>query len=252
MELRAIIIDDEQDGINSLRLLIEKYVPELKVIAVSSEPEEGLRFIENYHPDIVFLDVNMPVLNGIELVKKLDFRGFKLIYTTAHREYALAALKLGTTDYLLKPIDLEDLRTAVDRVKNSLKETQGRNELGSELKDLLRQYSKRHRLLLSDKEVTEYCDPDDIVRLEARSNYTYVVFNSKRTMLVSKTLKEFEKQLCDEESSFMRLHQSHIVNLRHCLRYRKDGGGLVEMADGELIPLSTSKKEKFLRWLHIS
>jgi two-component system LytT family response regulator len=252
MNLRAVIIDDEIDGIKSLKLLIEKFVSGVNVIAESTDPAQGLTCIENYRPDVVFLDISMPGMSGIELIERLSFRGFQLVYTTAHKEYALKALKLGTTDYLLKPIDADDLIAAVKRVREKLQKNDPTALSEEKLKQALAQASQKSKILISDKEITEYCDPDDIIRLEANSNYTWVVFKNKKTMLVSKTLKDFEKQLDFPGSPFMRVHQSHIVNINHCVRYKKEEGGLLEMTDESRLPISPNRKDEFLKRINYS
>lgn len=250
MGLRAVIIDDEIDGIKSLKLLIEKFVASVNVIAETTIPAEGIKFINNYRPDLVFLDINMPEMTGLELLEKLSFRDFKLIFTTAHEKYALQALKLGTTDYLLKPIDSDDLIEAVSRARSKMEQS---NLLGiqNQLSQVIIEAEKKHKILISDKEITEYCDPQDIIRLEARSNYTWVVFDGKKNMLVSKTLKDFEKQLDFTNTPFMRVHQSHIVNIDHCLRYKREDGGLLELKDGASINVSAAKKEELLKKINL-
>lgn len=250
MELRAIIIDDEIDGIKSLKLLIEKYVKSVNVIADTTIPAEGIKFINNYRPDLVFLDVNMPEITGLELLEKIDFKDFKLIFTTAHGKYALQALKLGTTDYLLKPIDSDELLSAIERVREKIKSTTS-STIHEQIAQTLVKSDKKQKILISDKEITEYCNPEDIIRLEARSNYTWVVFDGKKNMLVSKTLKDFEKQLDFVNTPFLRVHQSHIVNINHCLRYKREDGGLLELKDGASVSVSSTKKEELLKRINL-
>lgn len=250
MELRAIIIDDEIDGIKSLKLLIEKFVDSVNVIADTTSPAEGIKFINNYRPDLVFLDVNMPEITGLELLEKIDFKDFKLIFTTAHGKYALQALKLGTTDYLLKPIDSDELLSAIERVREKIKSTTS-STIHEQIAQTLVKSDKKQKILISDKEITEYCNPEDIVRLEARSNYTWVVFDGKKNMLVSKTLKDFEKQLDFVNTPFLRVHQSHIVNINHCLRYKREDGGILELKDGASVSVSSTKKEELLKRINL-
>ncbi len=247
MELRVIIIDDETDGIRGLKLLIEKYLQQVTIIAETTRPEEGIRFINNYRPDVVFLDIQMPGMDGLTLAEKVEFKDFKLIYTTAYEQYALNALKLGAADYLLKPVDAEELQETIERLRTRIKNQHSGIQLSQEMQLLMAREIKPSRIQLSDKDGSVICETDDIVRLEARSNYTWVVFKDKRGMLVSKTLKEFERQLCDGVGPFIRIHQSNIINLNHCLRYKKENGGLVEMKDESQINVSPTKKEEFLR-----
>jgi len=247
--LRAIIIDDEQSGINSLVLHIKKFIENLKVVAVSTSPEEGVRLIEDFRPEIVFLDINMPVLNGFELLDKLSFRDFQLIFTTAHDEYGLKAIKENALDYLLKPIDKTELMGAVEKAKKKIERKKDFPDISKLIADLSKDTDQR--IPITTKDGIEYKNTDEVVRFEADSNYTAIFLIDNKKFLVPKTLKEFEKLLCVDENKFMRIHQSHIVNLLHVSRYYKESGGVIEMKDGAKLPLSKNKKEDFLRWLNI-
>jgi two-component system LytT family response regulator len=244
MELRAIIIDDEPSGIESLRLLIEKFIPELRVVATTSEPSQGIELITDFHPDIVFLDINMPEMNGFEMLGSLDSHNFALIFTTAHAEHALRALKSNALYYLLKPIDVEDLQEAVEKVKS-------RKEKKS-LPDLSKFYSelkKNNKIALNTKSRVEYLDRSDIIRLESDSNYTHVYTVNNQELVISKTIGEFEDLLCKPGGTFMRVHQSHIVNLSHIVRFRRDSIGIIITRDSREVPLSKQKRDEFLKWL---
>jgi two-component system LytT family response regulator len=248
--LRAIIIDDEQKGINSLRLLMEKFVTDVKIVAESTNARLGVTLIDDYKPEIVFLDINMPHLNGFELLQKLSFRDFNLIFTTAHQEYALKAIKSKALDYLLKPIDIDDLQTALNKVRKN-------HQTKAQLPDLLKllgemEKENKLRLPINTKDGIENVNIEEIVRLEADSNYTLVHMANKTVYKVSKTLKDFESPLCFKDSMFMRIHQSHIINLKHVVKYTKGEPGLVQMKDNYRIPLSKNKKEEFLKWLGIA
>jgi two-component system LytT family response regulator len=244
MVLRAIIIDDEPSGIESLKLLIEKFIPELKVVAATSEPSQGIKLITDFHPDIVFLDINMPEMNGFEMLNNLSFRNFALIFTTAHAEHALRALKSNALYYLLKPIDIEDLQEAVQKVKSGKEK--------KKLPDLSKFYSdldKNNKIALNTKNRVEYLDKRDIIRLESDSNYTHVYNVNGEELTISKTIGEFEDLLCKPGSIFMRVHQSHIVNLNHVVRFKKDSIGVIITRDSCEVPLSKQKRDEFLKWL---
>ena len=247
--IRAIIIDDEQAGINSLTLLLARFVTGVKLVASTTDPVQGIELIESFRPEIVFLDINMPFLNGFELLEKLSFRDFFLIFTTAHNEYGLKAIKENALDYLLKPVDKEDLDGAIARVRKKMNEKTVFPDLEKLIRDL--SYEETQRIPISTKDGIEYKEMEEVVRLEANSNYTSIVLANKQKYLVPKTLKEYEKVLCANEKKFMRIHQSHIINLQHVTRYYKENGGLIEMKDGAKLPLSKNKKEDFLQWLNI-
>jgi len=247
--LRAIIIDDEQKGINSIKLLIEKFITDVKVVAESTDAVKGLDLIEDYKPEIVFLDIKMPHLNGFELLQQLKFRQFSLIFTTAHEEFAIKAIKNNALDYLLKPIDIEDLEKAINKAK--VKHANKAEPL--DLKNLISELNMHNanKIPFNVKDSVEYINKNEIIRLESDSNYTYVHFINGRRLTIAKTIGEFEPLLCYNESNFMRVHQSHIVNLNHVIKYLKDNGGIIITKDNCEVPLSKNKRDDFIRWLNI-
>ncbi|MBL7932701.1 MAG: response regulator transcription factor [Bacteroidia bacterium] len=246
--LRAIIIDDEQRGINTLKLLLERYVPEVKVVADSSEPLKGMDLIESYRPEIVFLDINMPEMDGFELLEKLQWKNFNLIFTTAHQEYALKAIKNNAIDYLLKPIDYVDLKAAVARIlkRNAQHDTDVKFNYSQLIQDL----NQKQRILINSRSGVEAVDLDEIICMESESNYTTVFLVDGKKITTAKTLKEFEGQLCSENSHFMRVHQSYIINLKKVQRFVKTDDMIV--LDEELqAPLSKSRRDLFFKWMNV-
>jgi two-component system LytT family response regulator len=244
-----VIIDDEPSGINSLTLLLQKYATDVRVVASTTDAEEGIRMINDYCPDIVFLDIKMPFLNGFELLERLSFRSFHLVFTTAHEEYALQALKQNAIDYLLKPIDADDLHECLARIRKKQKgdtffdipiELTG--NIGKQLSN---------RIFVPAKDGFAFVNAEDIVRLEADSNYTRIFLMNKISPVVARTLKEYEKILCIAERQFMRVHQSHIINLTHVSRYLKEDGGSIVMRDSSRVPLSKHKRDEFFAWMGI-
>jgi len=250
MKLRAIIIDDEQKGIDTLTLLIGMYIEDVKIVAQSTQAAEAIDLIENYKPEIVFLDINMPEMNGFELLEKLSWSEFNLIFTTAHQEYAIRAIKSNAIDYLLKPIDYEDLLLAVNRIKHQLNNTEIPDKFNyNELFGIIQQGQKQ-RILINSRSGIESIEINEIVSLESQSNYTKIYLSDSRSLLTSKTLKEFESQLCNPESGFMRVHHSFIVNLNKVSKYLKTSDNIV-MLDDQQIPVAKSKKDNFFKWLNI-
>lgn len=246
--LRAIIIDDEQRGINTLKLLLGRYVPEVKVVAESSEPAKGMELIESYRPEIVFLDINMPEMDGFELLEKLGWKNFNLVFTTAHQEYALKAIKNNAIDYLLKPIDHVDLKAAVDRI---IKRAE-KNDLDMKFNygQLIQDLHQKQRILINSRSGVEAVELDEIICMESESNYTTVFLHEGKKVTTAKTLKEFEGQLCIEGSSFMRVHQSYIINLKKVLRFVKTNDVII-LAEELQAPLSKSKRDQFFKWMNI-
>lgn len=250
MRLRSIIIDDEETGIETLKLLLEKYVPGVKVIAQTTVASNAIEMIENYLPDIVFLDISMPEMDGFELLEKLQWKNFNLVFTTAHQEYGLKALKGGAVDYLLKPIDYKELIIAIDRIKNRLA---SQKNILAEIDHI--PVNSLHQLptnkfAVNSKHGVEYIEVTEIISLESKSNYTLISLSNNKTILTPKTLKEFEAQLCNNKLNFIRVHHSFVINLHKVLRFIKDSDDIVMMND-QKIPLSKSRREVFFKWLEI-
>jgi two-component system LytT family response regulator len=248
MSLRAVIIDDDELGIEALRLLIDKYIEGVRVVAHSASATEAIRLIEDYTPEIVFLDINMPEMNGFELLEKLKWRGFHLVFTTAHHEYAIKALRVEAMDYLLKPIDYNDLRFAVNKIKNQITDQQ--NTAGKFNYDQLTRISQlnKNKLAVNANYGVEAVNLSDIICFESLSNYTKIHLSDARTILTPKTLKEFENQFCNTEHNFMRVHNSYVINLSKVLRFIKEEKNIV-MINHQQISLSKSRKNDFFKWL---
>jgi two-component system, LytTR family, response regulator len=256
--LRAIIVDDERMGIESLCLVIEKFVPGIRIVSQTTKASEAIDLIQNYKPEIVFLDINMPDMNGFEILDRLQWREFNLIFTTAHREYGLRALKNNAVDYLLKPVDHEDLSKALFRIRKRLDDEVERAERFNitRLLEMLNS-SAKDRLLINLKAEVETLKVEEIILLESVSNYTRIYLEDAREILTSKTLKEFDQQLCDEgnpasptNKRFMRIHNSFIINLAKVCRYLKTSESVVMKGDKK-VPVSKSKKEAFYRWMNV-
>jgi two-component system LytT family response regulator len=251
MTLRAIIIDDEQRGINALKMLIDKFVDKVKVVADSTNAYTGIDLIENYAPEIVFLDINMPGMNGFELLEKLKWKNFNLIFITAHQEYGIEALRNNAVDYILKPVDFEDLRFAISKVEDRVR-ANGKVDIWKEYQELLAkvQQPSKTKITVNSKSGLENIETSEIVHLESKSNYTWINLTDSRTIITSKTLKEFDQYLCMPGLSFMRVHHSYIINLNQVSRYLKQTENIV-MTNAHEIPLAKSKKGMFFRWLSI-
>jgi two-component system, LytTR family, response regulator len=246
--LRAIIVDDEPSGITTLKILLENYFEGIKVVAHSTDGAKAIEMIENYRPEIVFLDVNMPNMDGFQLLEKLVYRDFYLIFVTAHEEHALRAIKADAVDYLLKPIDADDLALAINKSRKQLLEKTAMPDI-SELATLTRY---KQKIPFNIREKVEYVSRAQILRLEADSNYTHVHLLDGEIITVAKTIGEYELLLCLPESEFMRVHQSHIINLHHVIRYTREHGGTIILKNNQQVSLSKTKKTEFIKWLNVS
>lgn len=238
--LKAIIIDDEKAAIKTLTVLLEKHVPEVQLVGASANCTEGIVQIEEQKPDIIFLDISMPEMNGFTLLQQLKFRDFHLIFTTAHEHYAIQAIKHHATDYLLKPIDIDELKQAIQTVlharipRDETSEVR-RLELGS-------------RIGLPIREGLVYHTVSDIIWIESQGNYcTFHTVDEKKYM-VSKNIGEYEDLLPERE--FFRPHKSYLINMRKVKKYIRTDGYFVEMSDGAIVEISRRKKDEFLQLMN--
>jgi two-component system LytT family response regulator len=232
---RAIIIDDEPMGVNTLKVLIEKYTPNVRIVATATDPENGIKLIEDYRPDIVFLDISMPKMNGFELLEKLNYKGFKLVFTTAHEEYAVKAIKNKAYDYLLKPIDVDELKQCIN---NITKESEGKEPAKA---------NTFRTIELSVKDGIIFIKPDDIIRLEAAGSYTQFYLANNVKHMASKNLKDYEALL--DPLRFYRCHLSHVINLQHVVKLVSTDGLFAKMTDDSLVEIAKKNKQAFIEKL---
>jgi len=234
--LRAVIIDDELSGLNALQLLIDKHVEHIKVVASTTKAMQGISIIEDYRPEIVFLDISMPDINGFALLKQLEYRDFNLIFTTAHEEYAIQAIKHNAFDYLLKPIDAHELQNCVSKIMKESDRTK-----------VLNKTAFPNTIGLSVKDGIIFIKHSEIVRLEASGSYTVFYLDNKTKHIASKSLKEYEAQL--NPSVFYRCHNSHLVNLKKVMKFVSNDGLFAQMTDGSAAEIARKNKDQFLEKL---
>lgn len=249
MKIHTVIIDDEINGVRTLELMLEQFAPEVKVVATSTSARKGVDIINDYRPELVFLDINMPELNGFELLELLEHKNFFLIFSTAHQEYALRALKINASDYLLKPIVLEDLLSSIEKVKAQMSQNVKIPDIYGVLAGLME--VRNMRIVLPSKTNLEYVSPSDIVYIEADSNASLVMLRSGNLVKASCSLKDYEEQLCSKPLFFMRIHHSFIVNLHYVTRYVKEDGGYVVIQGKKSIPISKQRKSEFLQYFDL-
>ena len=239
--LKAAILDDELRGSKLLSHKLEFFEDELQVIGVFNEPIKALDALLELNPDVLFLDVEMPGMNGFQFLERLGSFNFEVIFTTAYDSYTLEALRLSAVDYLLKPVDEEDLNTAIMRLRKRVAEK-------TMYKIAKQGKAPSSRLALPTAEGVYIVDRVNIVRVEAMSNYSVFILVDQKKIVVSKTLKDYEAVLDDEQ--FMRINRSVIVNLAYVVKYRKGDGGTLELSDGMEIEVSPQKKELLLQRLY--
>lgn len=245
--IRAILIDDEPHCLESLTLQLAKYCPEVEVAGQYLAAGAGLEAALSLEPDVVFLDINMPGLNGIEVAQQLIRQEIDIVFTTAHDEYAIKAIKLHAVDYLLKPIDIQELKTAVERVIRRVQERRLSPErLNNLILQLERLQSSFQKVTFPTADGYEILDVRTIIRCQSDGNYTKLYINPKRTLLISKNLKEVEDKLAD--FGFCRVHHSHLINLNEMTRFFKSDGGYIVLSDGSEVPVSRNRREGLLQY----
>lgn len=239
--IRAAIIDDEIKGRLYLRQLCEKFEPRVKIVGEASGSAEALQLLELEKVDLIFLDIEMPGMNGIEMLKILPAIHFQVVFVTAFNQYAIDAFRLGAVDYLLKPVSPDDLKQAIDKVEKSLGQPAGKNAILA----LTQQYGQPFtKITIPTLQGFEFVDFTEILYLESENNYTTLVLKSGRKIVASRNLGEFEELL--EPHHFFRVHKSYVINLTKIVKYIRGEGGTVVMEDGTEIDVSRRRKEEFL------
>lgn len=241
--IRSLIIDDEQNCIDSLAFDLRKKFPQVEIVETCTSPKHGLIAIRKQKPDLVFLDVQMPWMNGFEMLEMLEEINFAIIFTTAHDQFAAKAFRLSAIDYLLKPVDLGDLNEAVNKAMDKIMRKSG----GANINNLLHNMNNpegKHRVAFAGRDGYEFVEIASIIYAQAEGAYTHVFLNTKRKLIISKTLSDIEEMLPPEQ--FQRIHHSTLINLRHVTHFIKTDGGYVVLDSGEKLVVSKSKKEDLL------
>jgi len=241
MKLRAILIDDEPNNLDNLEQLLTTYCPELAICGRAMNADEGKVLILSQHPQLVFLDVQMPGKSGLEMLKELNRQDFEVIFVTAFEKFAIEALRFSALDYLLKPISIKELQNAVAKAVQK-HEQQDKNRNLENLVAYLMQQNQReqHRIALSSQKETRFVKPQEIIRCESSNNYTTVYLTDGGKLLVSKGIYEFEEML--KEYGFIRCHQSHLVNSTQVKSWVKTDGESLLLYNGDLVPVSKNKR----------
>jgi len=242
--MNAVIVDDEATVRNTIKSLINENFPDINIVATAGSVGEGYETIVNNKPDLLFLDVELPDGNGFDLLKKISPVNFRVIFVTGHQEYALDAIKVSALDYVLKPIDTDELIRAIEKAKEVINQEEQNLKLLA-LSENLQCKKVLKRIILHTVDHLQLVAVDDIIRAEADSNYTLFRLSGNRKIMVSRTIKEFVSLLAN--SGFIRVHQSHLINLEHIDRFMKKDGGWLRMRDGSSVPVSPNLKKQVLQ-----
>ncbi len=243
--LTAILIDDENNSRNSLRQKLITYCPQIDIVSEAENGEEGIKAIETYKPDIVFLDVEMPRMNGFNMLQQLQHRNFELIFTTAYDHYAIQAIRFSALDYLVKPIEIATLKEAVARAQERKQTNFPNQRIETLLYNLLDEKNTHTRIAIPSMEGLQFVAIAEIIYLEAESNYTFIHVQPASRLTVSKTLKDFEELL--PASIFIRIHHSFLINKNHVRKYLRGEGGQVLMSNGTMLDVARRKKDEFMK-----
>jgi len=241
--IRSIIIDDEEHCIKALLNDLQKNCPTTEVIGTCNSAKEGILFIKKNNPDLIFLDVEMPWMNGFEMLELLGDIKFSIIFTTAHDEFAAKAFRISAVDYLLKPIDANDLKVAVQKVEKKMDEGSNIQHIHNLLRNM-KQPSSNQKIALPQREGYEFVDVSSIIYCSAEGAYTKVLMIDKRSMLISRTLGDVEELLPPE--MFQRIHHSSLVNVEYISQFLRTDGGYVVLKNGEKLSVSKAKKEMLM------
>ncbi len=240
--IKSVIVDDEQKSILSLQRLIHKYCPGIEVIDTAKSVGQAIGVIENKRPDLVFLDIALPDGDGFDVLMNFDFKGFEVIFITASDKFAIRAFEFSAIHYLLKPIDYLELQKAIERYEK-IKNVDLFSERINILRDSIDQ--KPTKIILPTAEGLNVIDLAEIIRCEADDNYTTFYFSSKKNLIVSKSLSNFEKLLSG--LNFSRIHNKHLINLKHIKKYIKGKSGYVIMNDNTHVYVSESRRNNFVK-----
>jgi two-component system LytT family response regulator len=243
-KMKAVLVDDEEHCIETLKWQLERHCPTVEVVKGFMNPMECLKYLMYNDVDLLFLDIEMPVLNGFDLLNALPKKNFGLIFTTAYDEFAIKAIKQRAIDYLLKPIDRHELEKAVQLA------WQNKIDLEIRLSELMRDMDIEtiEKLAITTRDGVELVNTSEIMRCESESNYTHIYMSTGKKYMISKTLKEVEEQLFHK--TFVRVHQSHLVNFDYVKKYLKGPTCILILSDDTEIPVSRRKKNEFIERIH--
>jgi two-component system, LytTR family, response regulator len=245
MILRTIIIDDEPDSVNLLKLQLTQNCPQVEIVGTYTSSVKALQDIEMLEPDLLFLDIEMPVMNGFELLERILHFSFSIVFVTAYNQFALKAFRFNALDFLVKPIDTKELTEAVTKAEKRVQPT------SSQLTMLQKQLRGEPvtKIAIPGQQGVTFIELNEIIYSEASNNYSKLVLTDGRHFLISKTLKDVQEVL--EEEHFLRVHRQYIINLNHVKQFNRNEG-ILTMTNGENIPVARNQKERLVekyRWL---
>jgi two-component system LytT family response regulator len=245
--IRTVIVDDEIDSIRVLMRLIEDYCTGVSIVGTAGGVETALPLIRETRPDLVLLDIEMAQGNAFDLLNQLQPISFKVIFVTAFDNYAIRAFKYSAVDYLLKPVDLDDLRDAIHRVQQAPRQDSIMQQMQILLENVGSMQLSQQRLAVPTITGLNFISVGDITRFEAKGSYTCIYLEKEEPVIATRTISEYEDLL--PSSVFFRIHNSHIINLAKIRKYHRGRGGTVELEDGTMLEVASRRRDEFLRLL---
>ncbi|ERJ58713.1 chemotaxis protein CheY [Sphingobacterium paucimobilis HER1398] len=239
--MKAILIDDEISNLENLRTLLEKHCPQLTIIATVQTVHDAVDAIVKYSPNLVFLDIQMGEQTGFDVLRLLPQRNFEVVFVTAYDHYGIQAVKFAALDYLLKPIDIEELTIAVNKAEQKVRAQTQTSQLDFLMQQLRKPDATMSKIALQMQGEIRYVALSEIVRCEADNTYTHFFLSNNENLLVSKSLKEYADLL--RPNGFLRTHQSHLVNPKYVKSWLKEDGGTLLLFSGTKIPISKPNRE---------
>ncbi|WP_421944581.1 LytR/AlgR family response regulator transcription factor [Pedobacter sp.] len=246
--MKAVLVDDEISNLENLRTLLNKHCPQVSIMATAQNVTDAVDVIEKYLPDLVFLDIQMGKRTGFDVLKLVQTQNFEVIFVTAYDQYGIQAVKFAALDYLLKPIDIEELINAVSKAEDKLSTHIRTSQLDFLMQQLKKPEVNMSKIALQMQSEIRYVALSEIIRCEADNTYTHFYLSGSEKILVSKPLKEYADLL--KPNGFIRTHQSHLVNPKYVKSWLKEDGGVLLLTSGEKIPISKPNKDNVRKALH--
>ncbi|TPD69857.1 LytR/AlgR family response regulator transcription factor [Flavobacterium microcysteis] len=244
--ITAVLIDDDSNLRNGMKSLLNRYAPEIKILGEADSVKTGIKVMDSLKPQVVFLDIQLTDGTGFDILENLAQKNGKssshIVFITAHEEYAIKAFRFSALDFLLKPVDPEELEKVIEKIKSTLEKNDNYAHIDLLLENIRKKVDNFKRIALSTSDGIHLLEVSDIIRCESEDNYTKFYIKNGKPILISKTLKEYEELLA--EHGFERIHQSHLINLSCLKSYIKKDGGYVIMTDNSKLPISQRKKER--------
>ena len=244
--IKAVLIDDDGNLREGMKMMINLYAPEIQIVGEADSVKSGTELMETSKPDIAFLDILMNDGTGFDILEKLNEKfgnvNSHIIFITAHEEFAIKAFRFSALDFLLKPVNPEELQSVIKKVSNVIHQNRDNKNIGLLLENIQKKSEGFKKIALSTSDGIHLFEIKDIIRCESEDNYTKFFIKNHKTIMISKTLKEYEELLKDQ--GFERIHQSHLINLNELKSYIKKDGGFVIMSDDSQLPVSQRKKER--------